>query len=738
MNKKRPNMNRRALLLFFIFSVLFFMLTYRFFVIQLTGQAEGQVLANYAEKKYGKTRILEGTRGSIYDRNGEPLAINTTAYKLVAVLDPSVTPENAETPSHVVDPESTAEQLANYIDMDEKDILARLQLASEGYFQVEFGNAGRNLSYETKEEIEKLNLPGIIFIRETKRAYPNGVFASHLIGFAQTSTEDEEEQLIGQIGLEKALNDYLEGKNGKIEYKSDRWGFILPNADAQITPPENGDTVYLTLDKKIQTFLENAMNEVNEAYEPEKMMGIVADAKTGAILAMSQRPTFDPNTREGIDDNWQNIVVETAFEPGSTMKVFTLAAAIEEGVFNPNETYMSGSFSVEGSKSIRDHNYSGWGEITFLEGIQKSSNVAVSYLVEKMGTDVFKNYLDLFQFGQPTEIGLANEASGTIQYQWERDKYATSYGQASSVTALQLVQAMTAITNDGKMMHPYLVEKIVDDEGNIVKNSDEQQVATPISAQTAEQVREILETVVTEEGATGNRFQIDGYQVGGKTGTAQIYEPGVGYLTGWDNYIFSFIGFAPVDDPQLIVYVMVQQPDLDEEIYEAGSVPVSMVFNSVMKKSLQYLNIEPDEEVVSANVNDMPDLSGESVENSVDLLNDMELEPVVIGNGSNVMSFYPEAGTSLLEGEKVMIVTDGTWTMPDLTGWSLRDVLKFSSVTGIQISYNGNGYVIAQSLETDAVISEENRLDIELEDPLDALKNEYENSSLPSDESDGG
>ncbi|WAA13688.1 penicillin-binding protein [Fervidibacillus halotolerans] len=727
---KRPSMNRRALLLFFLFSVLFFTLAYRFFAIQLTGQADGEVLAKYAEKKYGKMRILEGKRGSILTRNGEPLAINTMAYKLVAVLDPSVTPENAKTPNHVVDPENTAKELAKYIPMDEKDILNRLQLVKEGYFQVEFGEAGRNLSYETKEKIESLNLPGILFIRESKRAYPNGIFASHLLGFALPSNESGEEKLVGQIGLEKTLNNYLEGKNGKIEYKSDRWGLILPYTDAKIIPPENGDTVYVTIDKKIQTFLENAMSEVDEVYSPVKMMGIVADAKTGAILAMAQRPTFDPNTREGIDENWQNIVVETAFEPGSTMKVFTLAAAIEEGVFHPNETFMSGSFTVKGSKPIRDHNYTGWGEITFLEGIQKSSNVGVSYLVEKMGTDVFRHYLDLFHFGQPTNIGLANEASGTIQFQWERDKYATSYGQGSSVTALQLIQGMTAITNNGKMMYPYVVEKIVDEEGKMIKGSDMKEVGTPISEKTAKQVREILETTVTEVGATGNRFQIDGYDVGGKTGTAQIYEPGVGYLTGWENYIFSFIGFAPVDDPQLIVYVMVQQPDLDEEKYEAGSVPVSMIFNPVMKKSLQYLNIEPDDGITPADVSEIPDLTGSSVQQALNILKDLKLEPIIIGNGSHVTSFYPEEGTHLLEGEKVLIGSDGTWMMPDLTGWSLRDVLKFASLTNIQMSYSGTGYVINQSLEKGTVISSKSRLTVELEDPLNMMKtNDQEESN---------
>ena len=339
------------------------------------------------------------------------------------------------------------------------------------------------------------------------------------------------------------------------------------------------------------------MNEVQEEYNPQEMMGVVADAKTGAILAMSQRPTFEPNSREGIEQTWQNIVVETAFEPGSTFKFVPIAAALEEGVFTPNQVYQSGVFEVEGAPPIRDHNKSGWGEITYLEGIQRSSNVAVVNLVEKMGTDTFRNYLDKFKFGQPTGIGLDNEAQGVIQYQWERDKYATAYGQGTSVTVLQMIQAMTAITNEGKMMKPYLVEKIVDANGKLIKENKAEQVGTPISPETAKEVLKILESTTTSEHGTGKRFAIDGYPVAGKTGTAQIYESGKGYLTGWNNYLFSFIGAAPADDPELIVYVLVKQPKLNQETYEGGSVPVSKIFNSVMKNSLQYLNVEPSAEI---------------------------------------------------------------------------------------------------------------------------------------------
>ena len=707
-------MNKGAAVLFVLFTLLFITLASRFITIQITGEAEGRALASYADHKYTKERTLEATRGSILDRNGELLAFNTVSYRLVAVINPEATPENSSHPYHVVDPEKTANILAQYINMDEAEIYKRL--TRKGPWQVEFGDAGRNLTFEEKEAIEQHQLPGIHFIRETKRSYPNGVFASHLIGFARYQ-DDQKGEFVGEIGLEKALDAYLQEEDGKIEYKSDLWGYILPHKETHVTAPKDGADVYLTLDKKIQTFLEDAMNQVDKEYSPRKMMGIVLDAKTGEIYAMAQRPTFDPNTREGIEDNWQNIVVETAFEPGSTMKIFTVAAALEEGAFHPDETFPSGAYKVpNGGGTIRDHNYVGWGTITFLEGIQRSSNVAMAYLLERMGTETFRNYLDKFKFGQPTGIGLDHEASGIIHFQWPRDKVSTAFGQATSTTALQLVQAMTAITNDGKMMRPQITSKIVADNGNTIKEYQPEQAGNPISKETARKVREILRSTVTSEHGTARRYDIDGYGVAGKTGTAQIFEPGVGMWEGRENYIFSFLGFAPFDDPKLIVYIMIQQPDLPHD--EGGSFPVSKIFKMVMKNSLQYLNIEPDgfEEI---DIPDLPDLVGKPVAEAEAALKELNLAPIVIGDGTHVKDMLPAAGEPLIPGEKIMLITDGKLTMPDVTGWSLRDVLKLVSVTGIQFTYEGTGFVVEQNLEPKTVLTEESFLQVKLQPPLD-------------------
>ncbi|MCL6574421.1 MAG: penicillin-binding protein, partial [Bacillus sp. (in: Bacteria)] len=358
MNKKQPYMNLGATILFVIFCLLFFGLLFRFFSIQITGEVDGQPLQAKAQQKYSRDGTLSAARGTIFDRSGAVIAEDTAAYTLIAILDKKMT-TNAKKPQHVKDPRKTAQELAKYINLEESEIYTILTDGIEkGRFQVEFGKNGRDITHQTKKDIEGIELPGITFIRDSKRFYPNGTFASHVVGYSdRVEQEDGTYKSVGKMGIEKTLNDNLTGDNGKINYESDLWGYLLPDGKEKITPAKNGEDIYLTIDKKIQTFLEDAMNKVDEEYKPEKIIAIVADPKTGAILAMGQRPSFHPKTKEGIDEGWHNEAIETSFEPGSTMKIFTLAAAVEENVFNPNEIYQSGSYQVtKKDKAIHDHN----------------------------------------------------------------------------------------------------------------------------------------------------------------------------------------------------------------------------------------------------------------------------------------------------------------------------------------------------------------------------------------------
>jgi penicillin-binding protein 2B len=716
MEKKQPNMNLGAAILFIIFSLLFFVLLVRFVSIQVTGEAAGQDLAAKAHQKYMKKSTIEARRGTIYDRKGEVVAEDTISYTLVAILDESMT-TNKDKPQHVVDPEMTARKLAKYIDLSEEEIYDRLTV--KGKFQVEFGKAGRDLSHQTKKKIESLKLPGITFRREMKRFYPNGVFASHVVGFVEKQ-EDKKGNVksVGKLGIEKTLNSELTGKAGSVRFESDFWGYLLPDGKEKISPADNGDDVYLTIDKKIQTFLEDAMNKVEKEYNPTKIIAVVADPKTGEILAMGQRPTFHPKTREGLEKSWYNEVIENAIEPGSTMKIFTLSAAIEENVFNPNEWYESGSYRVtKNSPVIRDHNGSGWGPITYLEGIQRSSNVAVAKIVnEKLGFEKFREYLTKFGFEKPTGIDLPNEVTGKIQYDFPIEKITTSYGQGTTVTPIQLVQAATAIANDGKMLRPHVIDKVVDSKtGKIIKDSKPEVTGTPISAETAKKVRDILGTVITSPKGTGyNRYNIEGYEVAGKTGTANIPGPNGKYLNGSNDYLFSFLGMAPKDDPKLIMYVAVQQPEV--ESYFDGSKPVSKIFNTVMKSSLQYLNIKPvKQEKAVANL--VPDVTGESVEKATETLQSKGFDIVLTGKGKTIEAQLPAGNTTMIEGEKIILKTEGDVTIPDMTGWSRRDVMKLAKIGKLQLNIAGSGYVVKQSPNPGASLKKGEYLIANLETP---------------------
>ncbi|MFJ5761731.1 penicillin-binding protein [Neobacillus sp. NPDC093182] len=736
MNKKQPYMNVGAAGLFGLFGLLFFILLFRYFTIQFTGEVGSQPLAAKAEQKYSRTGNLEAVRGVIYDRNEVVISEDTTSYTLIAILDKKMT-TNPKKPNHVTDPEKTARELADIIDMEESEIYSIL---TKDQFQVEFGKAGRDISHQTKKEIEALKLPGITFKRDSKRFYPNGIFASHLIGYADRVEEkDGTYNYVGMMGIEKTLNEALTGKDGKINYESDLWGYLLPNGEQKVTPAQNGNDVYLTIDQKIQTFLEDAMNKVVEEYKPKKIIAIVADPKTGDILAMGQRPSFHPKTKEGIDNSWHNEAIETSFEPGSTMKIFTLAAAIEENKFNPNDYFQSGSYKVTSKdKPIHDHKRSGWGTISYLEGVQRSSNVAFAKIAnELLGFDKFREYLTKFGFDSKTGIDLPFETTGKIQYTWPIEKATTAYGQGTAITPIQQIQAMTAIANNGKMMKPQVIDKIVNhDTGEVIRDVTPEVVSTPISAETAKEVRDILETVVTnKETGTGTRYQIDGYSVAGKTGTASIPDPkGGGYLDGQEDYIFSFLGMAPKDDPKLIVYVAVQQPEIDH--YSMGSIPVSMVFNPVMKNSLQYLNIQPSQQE-KASTTKLADLDGQGVSETVKQLEKTGIEVVVLGKGSKVTGQLPAPDTNVLQGEKIIIQTSGKLAAPDMTGWSLRDVMKVAKISGMKLNSTGSGYVVKQNIKEGASLRKGDFLIVDLkttEEKLEMEAKEAEEKTEGSEE----
>ncbi|HHW38292.1 MAG TPA: penicillin-binding protein [Bacillales bacterium] len=720
-----------ARILSLIFVLLFFILTGRFVYIQTVKEVKGHDLTVLADEKWEKERTIEASRGQILDRNGQVIAKDVPTYSLYVVISDKYS-KNSSVPLYVIDKHETAEKLAPLLNMQASEIERRLNPAKSDAVQVELGPKGRNIDHQLMEEIKALNLPGVYFTREKKRLYPNGIFASHVIGFAQP---DEQGKLVGKMGVEKTFDDLLQGKDGRITFQSDRRGFKLPDPKEMIVAPENGKDLFLTIDQRIQTFLESALSYAEKEYEPENIIGVVADAKTGEILAMGTRPSFDPNTRD--ISNYMNEVISSPFEPGSTMKIFTLAAAIDAGVFRANETYKSGSYRIsQKDKAIRDHNRSGWGTITYLEGVQRSSNVAMAKLVnEKLGGDKFLEYLQKFHFDKITGIDLPNEVPGNILYRYPIEKITTSYGQGTTITPIQQIQAATAISNGGKMMKPYIIKKIVDPKtGEVIKQQEPTIVEEPIKKETAQQVLDILETVVSSKAGTGKSYAIEGYQVAGKTGTAQIPNPKTGkYMTGHGNNIFSFLGFAPKDDPRLIVYVSVKRPKLEPT--ELGSAPVSYVFKTVMKNSLNYMNIAPTEAaniekpVVQAGI-ETPKVIGKGVDEGMKELSQAGLTVIKLGQTDRVIKQIPLPNSKVLEKEKVIIKAKGKMKMPDMTGWAFRDVAKIADIAKLKLNVIGKGYVTKQSIQPNSEFKDGDYLVVELNPPFE----EKEPEKNPEDE----
>ncbi|SDB87517.1 penicillin-binding protein 2B [Pelagirhabdus alkalitolerans] len=700
MNK--PNAKFFINLFFGMFFVLFLVIAGRLIFISATGEVQGVNLEDWANKQRTTETSLPAQRGYIYDRNGMTLAQDLTTYGLYAVIDESYSPNPERRLNHVDDVDRTAEGLADVLDADASEIQDRLESGKEnGQFQVEFGRAGHQLTREQYLAIEELELPGIYFHEGSDRYYPNGLFASQVIGLAQANDGG---QVTGLTGIEAQLEDVLRGEDGSLKFERDNYHSRLLDANEVIEEEQDGHNVTLTIDQKIQTVLEDAMTQVDAQYEPERITATVMDPKTGEVLAMSNRPSYNPNQLENVT-NWYNDVVSTPIEPGSTMKAFTIAAAIEEGVYDPDETYESGSYSIDQiDRPITDYRRH-WGEITFEEGFQRSSNVAMSKLVwEKLGTETFHDYLEAFHFDRPTGIDLPREEAGTILYRYPIEQLTTSYGQGTTVTPIQMLKAATAIANDGKMVQPYVIQDIVNpDTQETIQSNEPEVVDQPISKETADEVLKAMESVVSSDvGTARNIYDLESYTVAGKTGTAQISSSEGGYLEGHENYIFSFLGMAPADDPELLMYVTVQQPKIAED--EAGSAPVSFIFNHVMENALHYMNIKPDKESEeTVGQIHFPDWHDQSVDTVVDRLNEANIDPVVIGEGDTIVNSNMDADELILSTDKVMLVTDEP-TMPDLSGWSLRSVTEFAHLLDLDIEMIGSGYLIEQSIEEGASI----------------------------------
>ncbi len=671
-------------------GILFVYVAGCFIKIAVTGETRGMDLYEYALEKYLVEDVVTGRRGTLYDRDGNALAEQLTSYTLYANL-------YREYGDVVENIEETAEKLSTVIDLTKEEIVDVLSREAR---QVEFGNAGRQLTYLQKEKIENLKLSGIKFRQNNKRFYPNGVFASHTLGY--TKLDEETGTLTGEMGLELSLNDYLTGTDGLVQYIKDKKGYLQPNkTEYVIEQAKDGYDFYLTLDATIQTFLEEAMDKVWEQANPSSLVAVVANPKTGEILAMGNRSSFDPNIRD--IEGYNNPVVSEPFEPGSTMKIYTYAAVINEGKYSGGQLFESGSRFVNGS-TIRDYNTT-WGTISYDEGFYRSSNTAIiDMLTHWITPDENIEYLKKFGFGSQVGLPLPLESAGTLPSQRDSmQKITAGFGQGMLTTPIQHIQAITAILNEGQIVKPQLISKVYDlnTEKELYQFTRELG-EKPITAETAEQVKQLMVGVTEKETGSGRiAYSLNGFTSGGKTGTAQIADGANGYLA--NDYVYSYIGFAPVDDPNLVMYVAMNQPET------GGHDQLGSLYRFVMQNSLIYLGAEKTPMVDISDFyqnSTVPQLMNEPVETAVEKIEQANLTPVVIGSGTQTFAQSPKAASIVSASSKVFIQTSKEYELPDFIGWTKDEVVQFAMLTGLEVDYEGEGYIIDQSVAAGEMVTD--------------------------------
>lgn len=704
-----PMNNRKkvGVILFATSIGLFFLFAIRMIYVVAGGHVADTSLETKTEELYRGGQVIKAKRGTIYDRNGEVIAEDATSYAVYAILSESYVSGKEKLYAQEKNFDELAAILNKYLGISKKSALKTLNsgINSDGtskYYQVEFGNKGKNISEETKQNIEdamkKAKVKGLYFSEHTDRMYPNGNFASHFIGYAQP---DKKEELAGVMGVEAAYDDVLKGKNGKVVYQKDENQRPIPGSIAEEKKAVDGEDIYTTLDAGLQSYLETLLDKVNSEAKPTEMTAMLMQAKTGDILAMSQRPTFNPETKEGLggDNSWRNFLIEDTYEPGSTMKVFTTSAAVNEGVFNENESYLSGKIQVADA-TINDWDLGKKGILTMRQALSWSSNVGMVKLEEKLG-DRWPEYVKRFGFGQSTYSGLPGESKGTLPTSNIVDQAMSSYGQAIGVTNFQMMRGFTAVANDGKMLQPHYIEKVSDPNTNKEIITKPEVVGEPITAETAQKVREYMRDTVESEnyGSAYDQYKVPGYHISAKTGTAQIAENGR-YLTGDTNYIYSIALMIPSEDPEYILYLTMKQPQENE----AGI--LGEIANPLLSRAMEFQNNQPDsseqESSTKVTVEDYRNLS--TAKAAADA-NKRGVTAVVIGDGDKVVKQSAKPGEKVMANEHLILLTDGKKEMPDVRGWSKADILKLANLLDIDVSFKGEGYCTKQNIAPYAEVS---------------------------------
>ena len=684
-----PVIRRRIAMCMGLFFLLFLGLSTRLFVLTVI---DSEALQAKAQSQWTTEAVIQARRGAILDRNGEVLAMSATAYTL------------SVSPRQVKNSEALARLLSPVIGVDAETIRRRASDTTKGGVTLK-----RQLPYATTQQLKLMmadgaqrkthELDGLYLEQDSKRYYPYGAFLTQLLGL---TTIDG----VGQAGLEQSLNNYLSGRSGRVVKEIDGKGRALNISSGEYVQALEGGSAVLTIDATIQGYCEKAAREAMEVNRAESVRILAMNPKTGEILAMVNKPDYDPNDPprndiQTLTERMRNRLITDAYEPGSTFKMITMSAALEEKLTNRSEWfYCSGSVYVEGGRIRcwgRPH-----GSESLTQALENSCNPVFVELGLRLGTDRFYKYLNAYGFGQKTGVDIPGEGSGIVigKSAVKRvDIARIGFGQSIAVTPVQLLTAACAVVNGGKLMTPYVVKESRDAEGNVIERGEPTVRATPISEGTSKIMREMLESVVKNGG--GKNAYIDGYHIGGKTGTAQVYIDGV---VSSDTHIGSFIGFAPMDDPQIALMVII---DRAERRPDYGSTTAAPFARDILLQTLAYLKVPRESAAGADEATTVPNVSGDTLNQAIKSLTAEGLGYMLSGAGARVRDQLPEPGAEMTKGSVVMLYMDGdaevdadAWIeVPDVKGKSVMEVNRTLISCGLRLKLSGSGIACSQSPE---------------------------------------
>lgn len=686
MDNKNKRIAKRLTLTFLIFCSAFTLLVAHLAWIQLV---QGEELQKKALQRRMKNTLLIPPRGIIMDRNGNELVINTKVDSIYAI------------PGVIDNPQQAARELSTVLEIDQNELVKKLTS------DLPFVWIKRMVDFEVSQKVKNLNIAGIEFIKENGRLYLREAMAAHLLGFTGVDNQ-------ALMGIEKSYDEELRGKPGQILAEYGAKGRKIPGSTYQYDKPVPGNNLVLTLDENIQYFVERELDNIVKNYEPKLAVALVMDPKTGEILAMGNRPSFDCNHwTEFPKDVWdRNPAIWYTYEPGSTFKTITAAAALEEGAVDLKDRFYDPGYIKIAGRIIHCWKPEGHGSQTFEEVMENSCNPGIIEVGLKLGKERFYKYIEGFGFGRKTGINLPGEEEGILiaeEKATDLNIASMSMGQSIAVTPIQLISAISAVANGGSLMKPHLVKKIITPEGKTIKEIKPEEIRRVISKDTAKQVCRILEKVVSE--GTGNKAYIEGYRVAGKTGTAEVVGDG-GYVH--QKYVASFAGFAPADNPRISILVMVAEPKGD--VYHGGLVAAPS-FKAIAEDTLRYLKVrrvfktgEPQQSRETEKSNSkiqVPGVINLPAEAAKKILASRGLNVNISGEGDFICNQNPEPGMMVTKGCRVYLSlgnqsdenNSNKVVVPDLQGLTIKQAASIAQDLDLFLIPQGTGLAVKQNVK---------------------------------------